>query len=310
VSNLVTIAVTAAAVLFALYYQQPGGLVGNRALQVGEECCDCTTGLPLPSTPAPTPPTNPGFCFSAASTVELESGRLVSMKDLQLGDKVLVDENGSYEPIYSFAHYGPQVKSNSFVRIVVDEATAVVLSEDHLLWANGRYLPAVQVKEGDTVMLRNGSIATVKRVQHKESVQGSMAPFTPSGSIIVNGIKASSFVALENSVYIAGIVPLQWASHAFEFPHRLVCYYLDLCKTESYTDEGISLWILQGMKFRSWFLHQPAMIKYVLLGMMVLVFIIFDAIELCVWQFPTIGALLVASFWYYHRRRDGNVMYK
>jgi hypothetical protein len=117
--------------------------------------------------------------------------------------------------------------------------------------------------------------------------KGAFAPFTPSGTILVNGIKASTYVSFQDSpvVKIGSFeTPLtyQWAAHAFEFPHRLYCNYFSQCLTEEYNEHGISIWVAQPHKMGHWLLNQPNVVMVVLLAPVVGMLGLFSALEMLI----------------------------
>jgi hypothetical protein len=57
---------------------------------------------------------SPGFCFSGDSTVEVKDKGAVAMKDVEIGDQVLVGDNKGFEPIYSFGFYALFAASDCF----------------------------------------------------------------------------------------------------------------------------------------------------------------------------------------------------
>ena len=99
-------------------------------------------------------------------------------------------------------------------------------------------------------------------------LQGAYAPFTPAGAVVVNGVRASSFIALQDSetLKIAGIdtgLTFQFLAHTFERPHRLWCRHLSNCEEVQYTTEGISLWVDVPHKVARWFLDQNSVVMVV-----------------------------------------------
>ena len=94
-------------------------------------------------------------------------------------------------------------------------------------------------------MLADGELATVRAVRLVQK-QGAYAPFTASGTVIVNGVKAFSFIAVQESetLQAAGIdtgLALQFLAYTFEMPHRMWFQYFSACTEEHYATEGISL---------------------------------------------------------------------
>ena len=198
------------------------------------------------------------------------------MKDLQLGDRVLVATNNTsyYEPIYSFGH-----RLNSvFAEYLVVLPSELEISKDHMVFVEGgAAVPAGNLVVGDR--LENGEMITaIKTVQRL----GIYAPFTPSGAIVVNGVRASSFVAFQASPYLkvgSLVTPLtyQWLAHTFEAPHRIWCMHLGSggggggrsinrqCMTERYTDTGISSWVQAPLILSRWLLERHSVATAILL---------------------------------------------
>jgi hypothetical protein len=111
----------------------------------------------------------------------------------------------------------------------------------------GDALPASMIQVGIKLELASAGVTEVRSIINVQK-ECAFAPFTPSGSIIVNGVKASSFLAFQNSktLSIAGLDTLftfQFLSHTFELPHRMWCSTAASCtEDETYTSEGISWW--------------------------------------------------------------------
>jgi hypothetical protein len=207
------------------------------------------------TTPGPT------ICFPGQSKVSVKDSRgMVAMQDLKLGDHVLVEQN-KYEPIYSFGHFDPHV-SAQYLQLRTP-STELEISKDHMVFVDNTgaigAIPASAVKVGDKVVMASGSVEAV--VDIKSVVRkGAFAPFTPSGTVVVNGVKASSFVSFQESssvLVIGGVstgLSYQWLAHTFELPHRVWCSYVGDCTTETYV-EGVSVWVSSGHKFALWFLN-------------------------------------------------------
>eukprot|EP00545_Synedropsis_sp_CCMP1620_P006963 CAMPEP_0119015952 /NCGR_PEP_ID=MMETSP1176-20130426/11738_1 /TAXON_ID=265551 /ORGANISM="Synedropsis recta cf, Strain CCMP1620" /LENGTH=695 /DNA_ID=CAMNT_0006969277 /DNA_START=33 /DNA_END=2120 /DNA_ORIENTATION=+ len=196
------------------------------------------------------------FCFPGDAIVDVEGQGKVSMKDIRLGDKVLTDN--TYETVYSFGHRN-EAATAEFVKLVT-AATSLDLSKDHLVYVNGAAVPASIVKVGDSLQLADGSLSPVRSI--KTSIKkGVYAPFTASGAIVVNGVKASTFIAFQESatIHVAGVntgLTFQLAALIFEFPHRMYCLHLSSCDTETYTTEGVSTWVNAGHKMFLWLFAQ------------------------------------------------------
>jgi hypothetical protein len=89
------------------------------------------------------------------------------------------------------------------------------------------------VKVGDVLDTVDGKEARVIVIQ-KVVRTGLYAPFTPSGTLVVNGLKASSFVSFQDSDVLKignyrTPFSFQRLAQTFEFPHRMVCYHFGTC---------------------------------------------------------------------------------
>lgn len=265
-------------------------------------------------------------CFSGDTLVEIagqEEGQDLPMKNLQIGDLVKVAKD-KYEPVYSFGHYNPSAAADF---IVVNNK--LELSPNHLIavrhqgTSDAHFVPASSVQVGDVLVDGEDKDVAITSIASK-SARGVFAPFTPSGTIMVNGFLASSFVALDEdeeefstltTTMIGGVgLSHHWLAHAFEFPHRLICYYLGRCPNEQYTSDGISTWVDTPRTFFQWLLQKQEdtivmaliMIPVLLLfGLMTVVeAVVFGAgpwyqqDQLLLWM--AIGGFSVATIYYFY----------
>eukprot|EP00546_Thalassionema_frauenfeldii_P009237 CAMPEP_0178922082 /NCGR_PEP_ID=MMETSP0786-20121207/15944_1 /TAXON_ID=186022 /ORGANISM="Thalassionema frauenfeldii, Strain CCMP 1798" /LENGTH=272 /DNA_ID=CAMNT_0020596383 /DNA_START=110 /DNA_END=925 /DNA_ORIENTATION=+ len=187
-------------------------------------------------------------CFSSEAMVQVEHDGLRRMEELQLGDKVLT-KNGRYESIYSFGHYDSQTEA-TYLQFAPSN---MELSPLHLIFTKGSdtAVPASQIKVGD-VLSSGQAVSAIRSVQRR----GAYAPFTASGTIVVNDELASSFVSLQGTTWIewAGGWSTGISAHtgalAFEAPHRLYSQWFN--KKESYTADGRSTWVAAAHDFFHW----------------------------------------------------------
>lgn len=167
------------------------------------------------------------------------------MKDVKLGDRILV-QGGKYEPVYSFGHFDPRATAE-YVQLTT-QSTRLSLSKEHIVFVEGgRSIPASIVKVGDKLELASGELGVVREIKSVVR-RGVYAPFTATGTLIVNGVKSSTFIAYQGSetLEIAGFdtrISFHHLAHAFEAHHRAWCRYISSCENEEYTKEGISLWV-------------------------------------------------------------------
>jgi len=209
---------------------------------------------------------NTSFCFSSVDTVEIENIGTVPMKNVKIGDSILVAKPDKYEQIYSFGHHSDSIKTE-FLSIITTNGATLEVTRDHLVfleggisipaWALLRQQKKVRLIHHDDGFVGIQSIDTIIR-------EGVYAPFTPSGTLIVNGFQVSSFVAINGSatITILGGINLhyQMISKLFESPHRLVCRVAN-CQKESYNqDNGISAWHAVALEAYQWLLRQNIVI--------------------------------------------------
>jgi hypothetical protein len=232
------------------------------------------------------------ICFPGVAKLQVEDKGSVLMKDIKLGDKVLV-EGGKYEPVYSFGHYAQDVEAQ-YVKLV-SSTNSLEISKDHMVFVEGgRSIPASHVKVGDKLELADGNTVVVKEIGAVQR-QGAYAPFTASGTVIVNGIKASSFVAFQDSetLLIAGFntgMTFQFLAHFFEIPHRSWCKHVSACTEEQYTATGVSMWVDVPHKVAIWLTKQDSN-----LAMTVPVLVIFCLLANPATSLFAIAVLLLAS---------------
>ena len=243
-----------------------------------------------------TPPTVVGVCFPGDATCQVEGQGQVLMKNLKLGDKVLV-QGGKYEPVYSFGHHAQEVEA-LYLKFVTTAARSLELTKEHMVFIEGgRSVPASHVKVGDKLVLADGELATVRAVRLVQK-QGAYAPFTASGTVIVNGVKASSFIAFQDSetLQVAGIdtgLTFQFLAYNFEMPHRMWCQYFSACTEEHYTTEGVSVWVDLPHKAALWYVDvNSSMVMTMAIGFLFLACIAMIANPVA--SLITLAAILVA----------------
>ena len=222
------------------------------------------TGAPTGPTSSPAPSASPapsmeptrkknGFCFSGENTVETESG-VVRMDELQLGDRILSGED-NFEEVYSFGHFSEEVESEYLQVFTEGAKQPLELSADHMLFLeNDAAVAAADVSVGDKVMLANGEVRVVESV---ESVtrQGVYAPFTESGTVSVNGVKASSFVAFQDESFQTPFSD-HVAAHMSQLPQRVLARFGITCN--SFNAAGVNACLEPLMKMHESFRGLPS----------------------------------------------------
>jgi hypothetical protein len=215
---------------------------------------------------APVPVFAPGtqFCFSGETTVLVKNRGEKFMKHLNIGDEVLA-ASGSYERVYSFGHRHEHVEGE-FLQFF---PSGIEISRDHMIMLGGQFVPASFVKIGDELETVTGNTMAVEAIERVVR-SGVYAPFTSSGTIVVNGIKASNYVAFQGSEYIivgnGWETPLtfQWIAHLSQSPHRVLSR-LGWSGDEEYNEDGMSTWIAGPHEFSNWLLEQNGVVVTVIL---------------------------------------------
>jgi len=190
------------------------------------------------------------LCLSGDSTVHSLQRGTIPLSMVQLGESIFVG-NGKYEPVYSFGHFGPNVRNAKMLRISTDSGTIFSISENHLIFTEtNEAIPASQLTVGSRLQSSDHNstapsfgVERIKSIQNILSNEGVYAPFTPSGKFVVGGtIVVSCYVAMFERLLLFNH---HWLAHIFTFPRRLACFYnLTHCQKEEYTaDSGIALWI-------------------------------------------------------------------
>jgi len=222
-----------------------------------------TVSLDFEPTAAPTQVEPPQFCFSGSNNVTVKGKGSISIEHLEIGDEVL-GANHEYEAVYSFGHYNSTIIAEYLrisIRLPSSLTTSLEISKSHMiLLANGDILPASSCRLGTNVLLlerKTGEIVFIEPVTSK----GAYAPFTGSGTIVINNVLASTYVSFgddqSGTLKIAGgslALSFQWIAHMYETPHRMFCQ--GACSGETYNEDGISTWNVVPLQLTQWLLRQ------------------------------------------------------
>lgn len=204
------------------------------------------------------------YCFSGQTSVDVKNKGTIMMKDLELADEVLVAD-GRYEEVYSFGHRHETMEAE-FLQF---HPSKLEITSDHMVKISDRgFIPASSVMIGDELETSDGSYVTVESITRVVR-EGVFAPFTTSGTILVSGIKASSFVAFQESDYlmIGGFktpVSFQFIAYLSEAPHRIYTRVFGVGQ-ETYTETGMSTWISTSFLFAEWYVRQNSIVMILLL---------------------------------------------
>jgi Hint module len=203
----------------------------------GDTCGACATS------------TGSGGCFSATTTLFVLGKGLVAMKDAEVGDMVMTTSDDMFEPLFAFGHRDKHQEA-TFLKITTDINSLEVTGE-HLVYLTGKTHPvrADSIKVGDKLQAGNGSNAIVKEIGLVMKA-GLYAPLVPSGRIRVDGVLASSYIALqdEDKEYFSTFnglikIPHDAIAHFYLSPFRVVCMGMTDKPCHVMDADGISLYI-------------------------------------------------------------------
>lgn len=135
-------------------------------------------------------PVGAAACFPAAAVIELESGEVIRMDQLEIGHRVLVAP-GTYSDVIMFTHKTAS-RAYEFVELTTESGARLRVSAGHYLYVNGALLVSGSVAVGDTVVRASGVSETVVGVTRVLD-DGLYNPQTLHGAIVVNGIQASCY---------------------------------------------------------------------------------------------------------------------
>ena len=198
------------------------------------------------------PVSPPPQCFSDRMTVVVRGKKgFTRLAELQVGDVVLTREG--FSTVKSFGHYEPDTPSE-FIQITTTHQQHAPLetTADHLLYAQIHQtgsiglVPAGKIVVGDFLLTEKMALIEVKQVRRQNRV-GLYAPFTDSGTILVNGVVASNYIALPTTFqpYLS-FEQQHGLQHNVYAPYRIFCHLVADCTPshENITEfpNSVSFW--------------------------------------------------------------------
>lgn len=154
-----------------------------------------------------------GGCFPGDAQVSLIDGQTKRVSEVRPGDQVLAsstaDGSGplTYSPVLSFLDRQPNI-TKTFYIIRTNNGASITLTAAHLIyvtdcafktWENAtlRTVFASHVKPGQCIVTsqEKNALAVVTSVEEQQSY-GLYAPLTQHGTIVVNGVLASCYAAI------------------------------------------------------------------------------------------------------------------
>lgn len=162
-------------------------------------------------------------CFPSDATVQLPDGTVKQMAELQIGDRVKVAPPDTFSEVFFFSHNHKDRMTTSVKIETSINGIGLTASPGHMLYANGKRVPASAVRVGDEVSVSHDSehAAIVTSVQRVETV-GLHNPHTLHGDIVVDGVVASTYTtAVHPVVAWMALAPFRAAYHAFGASDKL-----------------------------------------------------------------------------------------
>jgi len=235
-------------------------------------CQTCLTPWEELSAPtAGTPTDGGGICFSGHSIVQVQGKGDVPMMYLSIGDSV-AQVGGGFSHVYSFGHKHETTKTKylQIQTVTMNKNQPLEISEEHLITARRdgakKLVPAADLKVGEYLMAQDGSFSQIISLKTVERV-GAYSPLTASGSLVVNGVEASSYVSrnwLKDR--ISGEM-LYYLQHAGVFPVRVYCYMIGGCEQETYNDKtGFNAWVQFWSNLELWQLQVGGIVQAIFLS--------------------------------------------
>lgn len=199
-------------------------------------------------------------CFSSESTVEVLGKGTVTMVNLEVGDKILT-RGGQYEPVYAFGHLKADKQAvfrQIYTKQSEEKKNPLEATSNHHIFvhtAEGKQkaVPAGTLKVGDILYGADGTHETITKIT-SVTRDGIYAPLTPSGTIVVDGIEASTYVNLFTRGGVGSIKTLyvseDQVAHIFLAPFRMLCLGVSpILGKVGHNEEGMIWFVELGYKF-------------------------------------------------------------
>ncbi|GBB83523.1 hypothetical protein RclHR1_10220007 [Rhizophagus clarus] len=173
-------------------------------------------------------------CFWLGTKVKLESGRIIQMSELQVGDRVLSNiRNGiaEFSDVYLIAHIGKLDHMAKFAKISFTRPDGsrgqLLLTTTHYVFdENLSIIFAKNLRPGETKILisddNNKLVPVIVDDVTNEWHNKYISFYTRAGSVIANGVLSSCYDHCPPSQTLMDLVflPLRWWTHIIPSTHR------------------------------------------------------------------------------------------
>jgi len=191
-------------------------------------------------------------CFPSNAEVfaQVEGSVIVrSMKELSVGDVVLTQEG--FSKIFAFMDHTTDVEAE-YIRLETESGHVLSLTQDHILFAHEDRSPVLarSIVEGDIVWIALAANTSVDFAPSRVtkmgyiSAHGMHAPLTEKGSVVVNGLLASSYASVKSLSWGHRILVSGHSLNKYMHePLRLACSVKPtLCSPEWHSPNGRHAW--------------------------------------------------------------------
>lgn len=190
-------------------------------------------------------PKEDGLCFPEHAEVQTPQG-LVTMSELRVGDTIrAIDDNGHafWDEVYFFGHAdGASIGKFLQIELVGLDTPVLQLSLKHFVpgclggvrctWGERMHAYAQDLQKGDYIWIARSGELQLEQLQIQKissiTAKGLYNPYTLSGTIVVNGVVASS----HSDWILDDLVPTSWLQwlpaiyQALFFPGRVLYHIL------------------------------------------------------------------------------------
>lgn len=148
-------------------------------------------------------------CFPGTSVVTIKSHNKlmnISISELKINDMVLTSAENSvpqYAKVVSFFHRIQDIDAK-FIRLYYHETKFITLTPKHLIYSQKEYIPAQDVKVGNSLKVFDHfnktiiKVTVIKKTEISLGNSGIYAPLTESGTIIVDNVHASCYSVVKS----------------------------------------------------------------------------------------------------------------
>eukprot|EP00562_Extubocellulus_spinifer_P008147 CAMPEP_0178502694 /NCGR_PEP_ID=MMETSP0696-20121128/17641_1 /TAXON_ID=265572 /ORGANISM="Extubocellulus spinifer, Strain CCMP396" /LENGTH=651 /DNA_ID=CAMNT_0020131769 /DNA_START=77 /DNA_END=2032 /DNA_ORIENTATION=- len=192
-------------------------------------------------------------CFPRGSTVQVlgKEDEAVAIEDVKVGDKIMTGQG--FSEVYAFAsRYDYHDETSEYLQFHFENNNnkAFEISRNHIIFVGADKTPklATDVSVGDSLLLSPSNVLAAVKSIVVVSKRGEYAPITRSGTVVVNGVLASShtteWAAAEVRLFGSTVIDMHTFNQMRWAPLRVMCsLQQDLCAADHvHDDEGTHHW--------------------------------------------------------------------